>query len=453
MASINDLATAATIASEAVALQNSPSPAQQPQPQPQPQSVPEGSSSEQAQAQGSPPPAPKTPTAASPTIRAATPAAAPVSEKAGTSPPAATTNADAKANVGANAEAVLAAPRISPQVPAQGQVPVVASSPSPQSPAAEDKGAADDAAVSMDGVEETGPGSVDRERERAKGKAQVQEIKRKSPVRGAFIVFEGMDRAGKTTQAKLLQVRCIESGREVRFMRFPDRTTPIGQMIDSYLRGQSDVEDHVIHLLFSANRWEAVNKIKAELAAGHTVICDRFYHSGIVYSAAKQLPSLSLSWAKAPEVGLPRPDVVLFLDLEEAVARRRGGWGGEVYEKGEMQRRVRELFWGLSMGDLGSSSSSGNGASGGNGGGGGKNTKGPSSSRRESNANAAAGGGVGGEDGGEEDGEFRQEEEDIQIVDADMGVEELSGKLWEVVLPRLEAVERGEVGSTVRTVR
>lgn len=36
-----------------------------------------------------------------------------------------------------------------------------------------------------------------------------------------------------------------------------DRTTPIGQMINSYLTGGTDTEDHVIHLLFSANRWEA----------------------------------------------------------------------------------------------------------------------------------------------------------------------------------------------------
>lgn len=36
-----------------------------------------------------------------------------------------------------------------------------------------------------------------------------------------------------------------------------DRTTPIGAMIDSYLKGQSEQDDHVIHLLFSANRWEA----------------------------------------------------------------------------------------------------------------------------------------------------------------------------------------------------
>ena len=36
----------------------------------------------------------------------------------------------------------------------------------------------------------------------------------------------------------------------------PDRTTPIGKMIDSYLRSQSDLDDRAIHLLFSANRWE-----------------------------------------------------------------------------------------------------------------------------------------------------------------------------------------------------
>lgn len=46
-------------------------------------------------------------------------------------------------------------------------------------------------------------------------------MKKKKPVRGAFIVFEGMDRAGKTTQAKLLQQRCIEEGKNVKFMRFP----------------------------------------------------------------------------------------------------------------------------------------------------------------------------------------------------------------------------------------
>jgi len=267
--------------------------------------------------------------------------------------------------------------------------------------------------------------------------------KQSSITRGAFVVFEGLDRAGKTTQAKLLQQRCIESGRDVVYMRFPDRTTPIGQMIDAYLRGETETEDHVIHLLFSANRWEAINKIKSLLAAGKTIICDRYYHSGIVYSAAKHLPSLPLSWARAPEVGLPRPDVVLFLDLDEEVARGRGGWGGEVYERGEMQRRVRELFWGLSMGDLGKTTTT--------------TTAGPAAGAKGAGnvpgvsgaaATTPATGGV-----GALVNPFRQEEEDIQIVDANLGVEELSDKVWDVVMSRVEAVERGEVGKTVRTVQ
>ncbi|KLU91077.1 thymidylate kinase [Magnaporthiopsis poae ATCC 64411] len=228
--------------------------------------------------------------------------------------------------------------------------------------------------------------------------------------RGALITLEGLDRSGKTTQVKLLEQRFVELGRKVKVMRFPDRSTPIGEMIDSYLRSQVDMDDHVIHLLFSANRWEAVKAITTLLASGTTVICDRYYHSGIVYSAAKRNPALTLSWARAPEVGLPRPDLVLFLDLAEAQARARGGWGGEVYERGEMQRRVRELFWGLSAGRV--------------------------------------------EEGlsGEAELRLSQEEEDLHVVDASPSVEDVAEEIWKVVRPRVEAVERGELGRTVRKV-
>jgi dTMP kinase len=64
----------------------------------------------------------------------------------------------------------------------------------------------------------------------------------------------------------------------------------------------------------------------------------------MVYSAAKRNPNLSLEWAKTPDVGLPRPDTVVFLDLEPEEAETRGGYGDEKYEKKEMQQRVRELF-------------------------------------------------------------------------------------------------------------
>ena len=63
-----------------------------------------------------------------------------------------------------------------------------------------------------------------------------------------------------------------------------------------------------------------------------------------MYSAAKLNPLLSLDWAWSPEIGLPKPDVTLFLDVGVEVARQRGGYGEERYEREEMQRRVRELF-------------------------------------------------------------------------------------------------------------
>jgi dTMP kinase len=62
----------------------------------------------------------------------------------------------------------------------------------------------------------------------------------------------------------------------------------------------------------------------------------------VAFSAAK--PSLTLEWCTFPDIGLPEPDLVLFLDVSPAVARSRGGYGEERYEKEEMQRRVRDIF-------------------------------------------------------------------------------------------------------------
>ncbi|CZS89476.1 hypothetical protein WAI453_002689 [Rhynchosporium graminicola] len=165
--------------------------------------------------------------------------------------------------------------------------------------------------------------------------------------RGAFILIEGLDRTGKTTQVKRLSDRLHASGHNVKTISFPDRTSPIGKMIDGYLQSSIDMDDHAIHLLFSANRWEKAKWIESTLLSGYTIVCDRYHYSGMVYSAAKNNPALPLSWAITPDVGLPKPDVVIFLALNPEEAEKRGGYGVEKYEKLEMQRRVRELFLSL----------------------------------------------------------------------------------------------------------
>jgi len=115
-------------------------------------------------------------------------------------------------------------------------------------------------------------------------------------------------------------------------------------MINSYLVGQAQQDDHSIHLLFSANRWEASKSIQDDIRNGTTVIVDRYSFSGAVYSAAKDNPELSLDWAWSPEIGLLRPDLLIFLDISSADAAKRGGYGKERYETETMQSRVRALF-------------------------------------------------------------------------------------------------------------
>lgn len=103
-------------------------------------------------------------------------------------------------------------------------------------------------------------------------------------------------------------------------------------------------------MLFSANRWEVAQSIHDDINKGITVIVDRYSFSGAVYSAAKGNANLSLHWAWQPEVGLPRPDLCLFLSISPGEAAKRGGYGVERYETDSMQKRVRDLF--LSLLDL-----------------------------------------------------------------------------------------------------
>jgi len=160
--------------------------------------------------------------------------------------------------------------------------------------------------------------------------------------RGAFVVFEGCDRSGKTTQIERLVNRLNTNGTPARKMRFPERTTGIGSLINQYLSCNKDLDDHVVHLLFSANRWEMVDEIKKNLDEGTTIIVDRYAYSGVAFSAAKD--GLELDWCKQPDVGLPCPDLVCFLDVSEEVAKARSDFGEERYEKTEFQAKVRDNY-------------------------------------------------------------------------------------------------------------
>ncbi|RKP19054.1 P-loop containing nucleoside triphosphate hydrolase protein [Rozella allomycis CSF55] len=146
--------------------------------------------------------------------------------------------------------------------------------------------------------------------------------------RGILIVFEGCDRSGKSTQSKLLY-EFLKERTSVELLRFPDRTTDIGKVINQYLTSSNNLNDQCIHLLFSANRWELKEKIVQLLNSGTSVILDRYVYSGIAFSAAK---GLDLEWCRACDKGLPKPDVLYFFQLELEQASKRGNFGQERYE-------------------------------------------------------------------------------------------------------------------------
>ncbi|KAJ1349182.1 hypothetical protein KIN20_004653 [Parelaphostrongylus tenuis] len=156
--------------------------------------------------------------------------------------------------------------------------------------------------------------------------------------RGALIVFEGVDRSGKTTQARRLHERIKSSGGKSVLLSFPDRKEPFGQIIDRYLRKEIDLSERALHLAFSANRWEKAALIEENISSGIDVICDRYCFSGVAYSLAK---GLDPHWVRQADIGLPCPDVVLFFEVSPQVAQQRDGYGDERLEDDQLQEKVR----------------------------------------------------------------------------------------------------------------
>ncbi|XP_058779581.1 thymidylate kinase-like isoform X1 [Vicia villosa] len=159
--------------------------------------------------------------------------------------------------------------------------------------------------------------------------------------RGALVVLEGLDRSGKSSQCSRLVSYLEGQGLSAELWRFPDRTTDVGQMISAYLANASQLDDHTIHLLFSANRWEKRSLMEEKLKSGTTLIVDRYSYSGVAFSSAK---GLDIEWCKAPEIGLLAPDLVAYLDISPDKAAERGGYGDERYEKLEFQKKVAERY-------------------------------------------------------------------------------------------------------------
>ena len=145
-------------------------------------------------------------------------------------------------------------------------------------------------------------------------------------MKGLFIVMEGPDGSGKTTQINLLEQYLKEAGYECLITREPGGTV-IGEEVRELILNPEYKEMSPVTemLLYAASRAQLVHEvIGPALEAGKIVISDRFVDSSIVYQGiARNLGISTVADVNAPGIGIYRPDGIFFIDLSEAEGIRR----------------------------------------------------------------------------------------------------------------------------------
>lgn len=176
---------------------------------------------------------------------------------------------------------------------------------------------------------------------------------------GVFIVFEGIDGAGTTTQAELYATHLREQRRIAHVTREPS-AGPIGAMLRLKLSGRLSMGGssaaQLMALLFAADRLDHVaHDIRPQLSDGAVVISDRYDLSSIAYQSATARPESALDvrdetferWIRELNRYAHRPNVTILLDVDpgEADRRRRARHAApELYEDPSLQQRLAELY-------------------------------------------------------------------------------------------------------------
>ncbi|MGA7009379.1 MAG: dTMP kinase [Nitrososphaeraceae archaeon] len=146
---------------------------------------------------------------------------------------------------------------------------------------------------------------------------------------GRIVVIEGMDKAGKTTQSRVLVSALRNKGKLCASLDFPDYSTPIGREIKSFLDGKRDYPDETKLMLLSANRWERKEIIDRTLSNGTILVMNRYYHSNLAYGVSK---NLELDWLMTLDRGLPKEDLCIVLEIRPTISESRSKHAGDLFE-------------------------------------------------------------------------------------------------------------------------
>jgi dTMP kinase len=151
------------------------------------------------------------------------------------------------------------------------------------------------------------------------------------PARGTFIVIEGIDGSGKRTQLELLARALADRGRDLSQISFPNYSGFFGKLVARFLNGEfgplDSVDPHFSALLYAGDRLESKHALESALAAGKTLISDRYIASNLAHQGSRVPPAKRgefLAWLRQLEYeiyGLPAEDLVIYLRVPVAQAR------------------------------------------------------------------------------------------------------------------------------------
>lgn len=142
---------------------------------------------------------------------------------------------------------------------------------------------------------------------------------------GNFIVFEGIDGSGKSTQVQLLKNRLARMGVPF-YATFEPTDSPIGSLIHQMMTGRVVSDNKVVAALFVADRLDhllnPLNGVYAKIQDGISVISDRYYFSSYAYHSV----DMPMDWvvaANSQSAEILRPSVTVFIDVDPEDAIRR----------------------------------------------------------------------------------------------------------------------------------
>jgi len=152
------------------------------------------------------------------------------------------------------------------------------------------------------------------------------------PVRGKFIVIEGIDGSGKRTQLDLLVRALAQRGHDLSQVSFPNYNGFFGKLVARFLNGEfgslDSVDPHFSALLYAGDRLESKPALESALSAGKILLSDRYIASNLAHQGSRVPPAQRddfLAWLRRLEYeiyGLPMEDLVIYLRVPVAHAHR-----------------------------------------------------------------------------------------------------------------------------------